>query len=203
MCVANGRNNGHGKREQAREREARDSARLRIGRLVLVAVCLAADAAASVAQAPLRQAPVRIPGTDVVLEDGWTLVYTVGADYRCIYAVPASWVVSPQGWRAVDPRGAARVEVSALDYATWAALRSTVRTTVPSAALHEDTPRRLRIEVRDGARTWQRVAEGDGAHVCSADINDANVTEREEQVIRKIASTLHLSHASDMIWMKR
>jgi hypothetical protein len=168
-------------------------------RPVAIAVLLGTVAGA---QGPTREPPVRIPGTGVVLGDGWTLVYTNGAAWRCMYAVPTSWVVSPRGWKAADADGVSHLEVAALADSRWAAHRNAVEAAMPAAALREDSPRRFRIEQLDGARLREHIEESDGAHVCAADI-DIGRTDRLQQVAQKIASTVHVAHESDLQWMKK
>jgi hypothetical protein len=170
--------------------------------LAAVVALLVWQETATVAQGPLRLPPVRIPGTDVVLDDGWMLVYTDGTVRRCMYAVPPAWMVSGHGWSAMEPHGNAMVEVSLIEYPQWSALRAAVQAAQPSATWREDTPNRFRIEGVDGSRTWQYVAEGDGAHACTANI-EVKRADRVQEVVQKIASSVHVAHGSDLDWMKK
>jgi hypothetical protein len=150
------------------------------------------------AQGPRREQPIRVPGTDVVLGDGWTVVLTNGAEYRCMYAVPTSWAVSPRGERAIDREGEVRVDLSTLDDAQWIAHRSAVRAAMPPAALRQDTSRRFRIEQLSGTRVWEHIEESDGIHVCAVDIE---TTRANQDLVLKIASTVHVAHANNLSWM--
>ena len=155
----------------------------------------------ALAQAPRREPPVKIPGTDLVLEEGWRLVYTSGTGYRCMYAVPSSWAVSPHGWKAVEPGGIGLIEMSTFETAQWTSARRAVQAAMRSAIVQESTTRRFRAEDADESRIWQHIAENDGAHVCAADV-ETRRTDRIHQIVDRIAVTVHVSHESNLTWTK-
>ena len=168
----------------------------------LVVALAIAHGPISSAQAPLRQPSIRVPGTDVVLAEGWSLIYTDGAASSCMYAVPVFWVVSPSGWWAYEPGGAVSIAIAALDAAQWASHRAAVQAAMPAAMSREDTPRRMWLEQVNGAHTWQHVAERDAAHVCAATIETTR-TDRSRQVMRTIASTVHVAQEPVLNWITK
>lgn len=152
------------------------------------------------AQGPQRQRAVRIPGTDIMLDGGWQLLWT--ADGRCNYAVPASWRVSADGRSATQLDGAVMVTVSAIGAASSSAHRAAVKAAMRAATVREDTPRRLWIEGIDGPWAWQHVSVNDGARVCAADI-ESRTRDRVLDVVQKIALSVRVAHDDDRQWTKR
>jgi hypothetical protein len=163
----------------------------------LLTLCVAPN---GFAQGPQRQRAVRVPGTDIMLDGGWQLLWT--ADRRCSYAVPASWRVSADGRSTAQPDGAVRVTVSAIDAASSSAHRAAVKAAMRAATVREDTPRRLWVEGMDGPWAWQHVSVDDGARVCSADI-ESRTRDRAQDVVQKIALSVRVAHDDDRRWTKR
>lgn len=152
------------------------------------------------AQGPQRQRAVRVPGTDIMLDGGWQLLWT--ADGRCNYAVPASWRVSADRRSTAQPDGAVMVTVSAIDAASASAHRAAVKAAMRTATVREDTPRRLWVEEMDGPWAWQHVSVDDGARGCSADI-ESRTRDRGLELVQKIALSVRVAHDDDRRWMKR
>jgi hypothetical protein len=165
--------------------------------LTIMTLSMAPD---GLAQGPQRQRAVRVPGTDIMLDGGWQLLWT--ADRRCSYAVPASWRVSADGRSTARPDGAVKVTVSAVDAASSSAHRAAVKAAMPAATVREDTPRRLWLEGMDGSWAWQHVSVDAGARLCSADI-ESRSRDREPELVQKIALSVRVAHDDDPRWTKR
>ena len=171
------------------------------GRLTMLLSTLTLCAVANAfAQGPQRQHAVRIPGTDIMLDGGWQLLWT--ADGRCSYAVPASWPTSAGGRRTTRPDGAISVSVSAIDAVSASAHRAAVKAAMRSATVREDTRARLWIEGTDGPWAWQHVSVSDGARMCNADI-ESRPRDRALDVVQKIASSVRVAYDGDRQWTKR
>jgi len=171
--------------------------RHRLALLSSIALALVlADPVAAQAQRPARA--VRIPGTDVVLEDGWLFRSTKD---RCSYTVPGSWRVSADGRWASPPDGAASVGVFAITIASWSTHRATLKAAVRGATVRADTPRRFWIEWIDGPQTRQHISINDGTRVCTADIEATSKTVLPG-VVQKIASSLSIA-GNDALFLAR
>jgi hypothetical protein len=147
-----------------------------------------------VAQGPQRRQSVRLPGTDIMLEAGWKLVWT--ADQRCAYAIPAAWLMSGDGRRAEPPEGTVSVSVVAIDAPDWAAHRSAIKRAMPAVTVREDSAHRLWVERWEGAWLWQHVSVSEGSGVCSADIQ-THPGNRFPDIVRKIAMSVFVAQDAD------
>jgi hypothetical protein len=166
----------------------------------LVSTLIACAVAHPIAQGPQRQQAVRIPGTDIVLDGGWQLLWT--ADGRCSYAVPAAWRKSDDGRRTTQPDGAITVTVSAIDGASSSAHRAAVKAAMRFATVREDTRVRLWLEGMDGPWAWQHVSVSDGERTCTADI-ESRPRDRARDVVQKIALSVRVALDGDRQWTKR
>jgi len=180
--------------------ELRTATRAKAWGLLVVFTMLTTGVVPNVAaQGPQREHSVRIPDTDIVLDEGWSLVLTAGR--RCAYAIPAAWPVSGDGARAVRPDGAVSVSVAEVDVTNWSSYRRAVQTAMQPVIVHEDTSQRFWVERVGAQRAWHHISVTDGARVCSADIQSAS-SEREPNVMQRIASSVRVAHDGDQRWIK-
>ena len=155
---------------------------------------------AVIAQGPQRGQSVRVPGTDITLEAGWRLLWT--ADQRCLYAIPAAWMVSGGGRRAEPPDGTVTVSVVAIEAPDWPSHRRAIKRAMPAGTVREETSHRLWVERSEGSWQWQHVSVSEGTGGCSADI-ETHPGDWFPDVVRKIASSVRVAHDADRQWLTR
>jgi hypothetical protein len=139
------------------------------------------------AQRPERKRDVTVPGTDVVLSAGWKMVF----HQECRFMIPASWSVDPDGGIAVAPDGS-NISIRMFNVENWSAHKGRIKAAFGQVnRLHEDSERRLWLEIGDQRRAQHYVDVLSGPAVCSAviDIRRASASDGED-TIRKIVESV-------------
>jgi hypothetical protein len=121
---------------------------------------------ATAAQPPVRPG-VHIPGTDLVLREGWQLFST--SDLRCMYVAPVDWRLMTNSDAAQSADGRSWIAAAAIDPALWETHRAQILRDT-GAVVHADTAHRLWVERREGTHLWHHIAVTDGQHACGADL---------------------------------
>jgi hypothetical protein len=139
------------------------------------------------AQKPERHHEIRIPGTDISLRPGWQLL----VHDRCRFTVPESWQPNADATLAMAPDGST-ISVRALSVTSWSAHRHEVRASFGRAwAVHEDSDRRLWLEIGDTSRMQHYIDVPNGLSVCSVLLDlRAGATTDPEDVARRIAESV-------------
>jgi len=150
-------------------------------------VVVAADEAAPGAQKPERHREVKIPGTDILLRPGWQLF----VHDRCRYAVPESWQPNADATLAIAPDGSS-VSARTLRVTNWSAHRREIRTAFGHVrAVHEDSERRLWLEIGDEARVQHYIDVPNGLSVCSVLLElHGGLTPDVEETAKEVANSV-------------
>jgi hypothetical protein len=156
--------------------------------------------AAATVQAPLRQRSVVLPGTDIVLEAGWRLLFT--ADAACAYLVPATWPIAPNHTWATMPDGRISATFDNQPSAGWAMHKMRLRETLKPATVLDDSDRRFWVELADSRRILHHISLTDGRTICSADVQVRRTPEPASEIVDKIISGVRVTRAGDLRWMK-
>ncbi len=139
------------------------------------------------AQKPERTGKVPPPGVDASLRVGWQLLFHEG----CRFAVPASWQTDADRSLATAPDGS-NISVRVFRIADWSAHRAHMRAAFgPVNVVHEDSERRLWLEIGNPQRIQHYVDVPNGLSVCSAllEIRTAT-TPGAEDTTRRIVESL-------------
>lgn len=156
--------------------------------------------AAATAQAPLRQRTLVLPGTDIVLEEGWQLLFT--ADEACAFTVPATWPVAPNHVWATKPDGRISATFDEQPSTSWAMYKVRIREALKPTTVLDDSDRRLWIERGDATRIRHHISITDGRRICSADVQVLRSPEPTSELVHKIISGMRVTRAGDLRWMK-
>lgn len=148
----------------------------------------ALDASFVDAKRPERQQDVRISGTEVSLKEGWQLLELPGG---CRFAVPGSWRANPDA-SAVVGRDGSSLSVRIFKITSWSAHKAQIKAAFGRVnVVHEDSERRLWLEIGDKARVQHYIDVWDGSHVCSALLQiRAPTTPDVDQITKRIADSL-------------
>jgi len=115
------------------------------------------------AQKPERHHEVTIPGTDIQLKPGWQLLI----HDRCRFAVPESWQQNADAALAMAPDGSS-LSIRTLRVMNWSAHKHDIRAAFgPVRVVHEDSDRRLWLEIGDKWRVQHYIDVPNGLNVCS------------------------------------
>jgi len=129
-----------------------------VASLVLVAVTIRTAGA----QKPERLHEVHAPGPGIPLKAGWQLLFHDG----CRFAVPGSWRPDADGGLVSAP-GGSNLSVRAFKIANWSAHKTKMRATFGQVkVLHEDSDRRLWVEVGDSESSQHFIDVASGQRVC-------------------------------------
>src|SRR5262249_30607135 len=115
-------------------------------------------------QAPVRPQELRLPGLDYVLRTGWQLILREG----CRFAVPGSWHAAKDGALVLSADGS-YLSTATAHFASWIAHKSQVRAAFGAVrAVHEDSDRRLWLEIGDAHASQHYVDVSIGGGACIA-----------------------------------
>jgi hypothetical protein len=139
------------------------------------------------AQKPERHPEFRIPGTEILLAPGWQLF----VHDRCRYAVPESWQPNGDATLAIAPDGSS-ISVRTLRITNWSVHKHEIRTAFGHVrVVHEDSDRRLWLEIGDQARVQHYIDVPNGASVCSVLLEiRSGPTPAAENVAKKVADSI-------------
>jgi len=158
---------------------------LLIGAALLGATRTAACSAQ--AQRPERKQGITVPGMDVSLTAGWKIVFHQG----CRFMVPAPWYLDADGAVAAASDGS-NISIRMFNVASWSAHKSQIKAAFGQVnLLHEDSERRLWLEIGDQRQVQHYVDVPNGTTVCSAllEIRRATASDTPE-VTRKIVESV-------------
>jgi len=143
------------------------------------------------AQRPERQQEVRVPGTNVTLKAGWQLLFYDG----CQVAVPVSWQDDASGSLAFAPDGSS-LSIRVLRTTSWSAYKAQVRAAyVRPKVVHDDSDRRLWLEIGDFPTAQHYIAVFSGARVCNGILEIRSRTMPDvEDTIKRIADSIGLAN---------
>jgi hypothetical protein len=139
------------------------------------------------AQRPERKQGIAIPGMDVTLSAGWKIVFHQG----CRFMVPAIWYLDADGGVAAAPDGS-NISIRMFNVGNWSAHKSQIKAAFGQVNLvHEDSERRLWLEIGDQRQVQHYVDVSIGTTVCSAllEIRRATASDTPE-VTRKIVESV-------------
>jgi hypothetical protein len=168
-----------------------------IGTMWTVGVALAA----ATAQAPLWQRSVVLPGTDIVLEAGWRLLFT--ADAACAYMVPATWPIAANHRWVTRPDGHISATFDNQRSAGWTMYKMRIKETLRPTTVLDDSDRRFWVELADTQRIVHHISLTDGRTICSADVQMRRSPEPASEIVNKIISGMRVTRADDLFWMKK
>jgi len=139
------------------------------------------------AQRPERQLEVHVPGTDVTLKAGWQLFF----HDVCRVAVPVSWHDEADGGLIVAPDGSS-LSLRALRTTNWSGYKAQVKAAyVHPKALHDDSERRLWLEIGDLPTVQHYIAVVSGSTVCNGilEIHSRTLPDIDD-TIKRIADSI-------------
>jgi hypothetical protein len=138
---------------------ARRSLGLAIGCLLIVGASLW-----SVVNAQGPERTVKIPGLDLELRSGWQARF----HQSCRFAVPGSWRGSVDGSMATAPDGS-NISIQMFRITSWSAHKAQIKAAFGRVnVMHEDSDRRLWLEIGESPRLQHYVNVVAGTTVCSA-----------------------------------
>jgi len=115
------------------------------------------------AQRPERPQEVRVPGIDIMLRAGWQLLFHDG----CRVAVPPSWRADPDAGFVSGPVGDS-LSVQRFTITSWFAHKALVKAAFGRVnVVHEDSDRRLWLEIGDKHRTQHYIDVPHGLSTCT------------------------------------
>jgi len=115
------------------------------------------------AQRPERQQAVRVPGLDIMLRAGWQLLFHDG----CRVAVPGSWHADLDAIFVSSPDGD-NISIQRFAITSWSAHKAQVRAAFGRVnVVHEDSNRRLWLEIGDRKRTQHYIDVPNGHNTCT------------------------------------
>jgi hypothetical protein len=158
--------------------------------LLIGAALLGASQAATPivrAQRPERKQGVTVPGMDVSLTAGWKIVFHQG----CRFMVPAVWYLDADGGVAAAADGS-NISIRMFNVGSWTAHKGQIKAAFGQVNLmHEDSDRRLWLEIGDQRQVQHYVDVPNGTTVCSAllEIRRATASDTPE-VARKIVESV-------------
>ena len=141
----------------------------------------------SLSQAPRRRQEVRVPGIDISLKADWQLLF----HEKCRYAVPLSWRVDPDAGFAVAPDGS-NISVQMFTVTNWSIHKAQIKAAFGHVrVVHEDSDRRLWLEIGDKPRVQHYVDFANRLTVCSGllEIRSATTPEAEDTT-KRIAESI-------------
>ena len=158
----------------------------------LAAVVLAVAAYALGAQPPERSREVEVPGFGLMLKAGWQLLVREG----CRFAVPLSWHPDADEAFVRAPDGTS-LSVQMVKVVNWSSYKADLHSTYNRAKVHEDTARRLWLELNDGPRVEHFIAVDDGATACAGWLETrSGATETPRDTVKRIADSIGLAPGS-------
>jgi hypothetical protein len=132
------------------------------------------------AQKPDRQQDARTP--PVKLKAGWQLLFHDG----CRFAVPGSWRADADGTFVRAPDGS-NLSVRIVRITSWAAHKAQIRAAFGQVAvLHEDSDRRLWLEIGDKPRIQHYIDVANGPSACAGllEVHTSTLPDAEDTVNR-------------------
>jgi hypothetical protein len=158
--------------------------------VVLAAWCLGAVVGASLVDAQKRERHQqdKISGAEVSLKEGWQLLVLPGG---CRFAVPGSWRANPDASEVLGRDGSS-VSVRMFKITSWSAHKAQLKAAFGHVnAIHDDSERRLWLEIGDKASVQHYIDVLDGPRVCSALLQiHAATTPDASQITKTIADSL-------------
>jgi hypothetical protein len=138
-------------------------------------------------QGPQRQQDVRIPGMDVSLKAGWRLLFHA----NCRYAVPSSWRADPDAGFAVAPDGS-NISIRMFTVTNWSIHKAQIKAAFGHVkAVHDDSDRRLWLEIGDTPRIQHYLDVANGLTVCSGLLEIRTATTPDvENTTKRIAESI-------------
>jgi hypothetical protein len=114
-----------------------------------VAIAVLASVVSNAAQRPERQQELPLPGLGVVLQIGWQLILYHG----CRFQVPEAWRQAASSGMLWAPDGT-NMSIASVKFAKWSVHKAQVRAAFGRVrAVHEDSDRRLWLEIGTAERT--------------------------------------------------
>jgi len=155
----------------------------------LAAVVLTLASCGLEAQPPERPQEVEVPGLGIMLRAGWQLLF----HESCRFALPISWRADPDEAFARGPDGSS-VSIQMLRITNWSAYKASVRTAYPRARVHDESGRRLWLEMSDGPWVQHYIAKAEGASVCTCwlEMRPGGASATKE-IIQRIADSIGLA----------
>jgi hypothetical protein len=135
------------------------------------AVAVTIALAPMVAQRPERTA--KVPGMDLPVKSGWRVLFHDG----CRFAVPLSWHADADGSVARSVDGS-NISIRMFHITDWAAHKARIKSAFGQVnAIHEDSDRRLWLEIGDKPHVQHYIDVVSGVNVCSALIEIRSASE--------------------------
>jgi hypothetical protein len=155
--------------------------------LILVAVVATTVTVPAVsAQRAGRPQEVRLPGLGSPKAD-WQLLSYDG----CRFAVPGSWHADADGSLATAPDGS-NISIRMFRVTSWSAHKAQIRAAFGRVqAVHEDSDRRLWLEIRDQRRIQHYIDVANGLSVCSGllEVRPGSTPDWED-IVKRIADSI-------------
>ena len=134
------------------------------------------------AQKPEPLHDVHVPNRGVTLPPGWQLIVH---DY-CQFAVPGSWRAFADGSRAPD---GSNLSIRALNILSWAAHKAQIKAAYGRVkVVHEDSDRRLWLEIGDAQTSQHIIDVASGLSACMGLLEIRATTLKAEDVRRIVDS---------------
>jgi hypothetical protein len=139
------------------------------------------------AQGPERKQGIAVPGMDVSLTAGWKIVFHQG----CRFMVPAPWYLDADGGVAAASDGS-NISVRMFGVGNWSAHKSQIKAAFGQVTVvHEDSDRRLWLEIGDQRQVQHYVDAITGQIVCSAVLEIRRATASDTpDVMKKIVESV-------------
>ena len=154
---------------------------------ILLASLLTVVAPVTIASAegPQREQEVRVPGIGVTLKAGWQLLFQDG----CRYAVPVSWRESADGDLVLAPDGS-NLSVRRLRITNWSTHKAQIKAAYGHVNVHEDSDRRLWLELGDQQRTQHYIDVVTGLSSCAGVLEIRSTTPDRQETANRIANSI-------------
>jgi hypothetical protein len=138
------------------------------------------------AQRPERQQEGRVPAIGIELKAGWQLLSYDG----CRFAVPPSWRPNPDNSQVFAPDGS-NLSMRRLHFTSWSMHKSQIRAAFGQVRnVHEDSDRRLWLEIGNDQRVQHYIAVANGSGACAGLLEIRVSTPDPEQTTNIIADSI-------------